>query len=71
MAPASEVASIVQESFRDGVVHAASTIEEAVAFTTDHRIEFAFVDVSHLGPLADKDDHQGCLRAFRKLVPGR
>jgi DNA-binding NtrC family response regulator len=70
MAPASEVASIVQESFKDGDVHAAGTIEEAVGFAKDHRFEFAFVDVSHLGPLADKDDHQGCLRAFRKLVPG-
>ena len=57
-------------SFADGKVVRATDLNEVAAVATNERFEYAFVDVNVLQPLAEPEDHQGCLHEFRRLVPG-
>jgi DNA-binding NtrC family response regulator len=70
MALDADVEKVVQASFDDSRVLVAGTVDEARSIAAHQRFEYAFVDVNVLKPLADRDDHEGCLHAFRQIVPG-
>jgi DNA-binding NtrC family response regulator len=69
MTPEADVEKVVRASFDDGRVYAVTTGDEVKALAAKQRFEFAFVDVSILTALADQNDHEGCLHAFRRIVP--